>query len=124
MTTEPCPGYYSIIQYCPDPSRMEVCNVGVLLYVPRQYLEVKFQKHNLRCVRFFGDAVDGEWINQAKESLATRLAGDKKYFLAGQLRLELFIATRVNKVQLTPLRPCKVEDSAAELERLFVELVE
>ena len=27
-------GYYSVIQYCPDRSRLEAANVGVLLFVP------------------------------------------------------------------------------------------
>lgn len=29
-------GYYSIIQYCPDLSRFEAANVGVLLFCPER----------------------------------------------------------------------------------------
>ena len=30
----PTRGYYSLIQFCPDTCRLEVANVGVVLYCP------------------------------------------------------------------------------------------
>lgn len=36
-------GYYSLVQYCPDRSRMESANLGVVLFCPDlDFLDVKF----------------------------------------------------------------------------------
>jgi hypothetical protein len=35
--------YYSIVQYWPDPSRLEAVNIGVALFCPDQaFLKVRF----------------------------------------------------------------------------------
>jgi len=38
----PTNGYYSLVQYCPDPSRVEAANVGAILFCPTlPYLDVR-----------------------------------------------------------------------------------
>lgn len=46
-------GYYSLIQFCPDLSRHEMANVGVLLFVPdRKFISARTNTNNER-VRVF-----------------------------------------------------------------------
>jgi hypothetical protein len=117
-------GYYSLIQYCPDPSRLEAANVGVVLFCPAKgFLGVRMARRNDRIRRFFGSA-DRDWdqINAIKLSIKKRLEADR-----GQFRelsdLERFAATRANAMRLTPPRPVLAEEPEKELQRLFDRLV-
>jgi hypothetical protein len=117
-------GYYSVIQYCPDPSRMEAANVGVVLLCPeRDFLGVRTAKGNDRIRRFFGSG-DHDWgqVNAVKLSIQRRLEADRERF-KGLADLERFAATRANAMRLTPPRAVQVESPEAELERLFERLV-
>src|SRR5450759_1513617 len=47
-------GYYSVIQYCPDLSRAEAANVGVMLFIEQPHkLAVKVSETFARVERFF-----------------------------------------------------------------------
>ena len=47
-------GYYSLIQYCPDRSRLEAANVGVVLFVPdRSFFKARISPNNEHVRRFF-----------------------------------------------------------------------
>jgi hypothetical protein len=118
------PGYYSLIQYCPDLSRAEAANVGVLLFCPAlRFLDARTAQGNDRVRRFFGPgSLDLGRINVMKRSIARRLRADAESFQSVD-DLRRFIETRGNDIVLTALRPVKVEDAQSELDRLFHELV-
>lgn len=44
-------GYYSIVQYCPDPSRLEAVNIGLALFCPEiSFLKVLFGRRKTKVV--------------------------------------------------------------------------
>ncbi len=117
-------GFYSLIQFCPDLSRLEAANIGVLLFCPeRRFLRAKTSEGNAHIRRFFG-RVDEGWsrITLLKEAFEERVASEE-----GRIRtveeLDHFIATRANEIQVTPPRPMKVKDPTADLKDLFDRLV-
>jgi hypothetical protein len=120
----PATGYYSLIQYCPDPSRLEAANVGVLLFSPTHlFLKARTAPDNRRVIRFFGrEGHDWRRLNSFKEGLAERIEieGPSIRRLAD---LESFIARRANRLQITPPRSMRVTDPEKDLEQLFCELV-
>ncbi|MFN7925551.1 MAG: DUF3037 domain-containing protein [Bryobacteraceae bacterium] len=116
-------GYYSIIQYCPDPSRLETVNVGVALFCPDiPYLQARFGRRKTPIRQVFGKQ---EWafVEAQREALEARLKCGKEEF--GDLEsFEQFVAKRASAFRLTAPRFVKVEDPARELNSLFVRLVE
>ena len=49
------PGYYSLVQFCPDYSRLEAVNVGLVLFCePLAFLGVRLVESNKRVARVFG----------------------------------------------------------------------
>lgn len=122
---EPKKGFYSLVQFCPDHSRMEAANVGVVLFVPdARFIKARMVRNNLRPARLLGRAsFDSDWLNAAKASLESRLEMVKDTFLTFN-DLVRFAATRANKLVLTPPRPVKVHQPEEELEKLFAELVD
>jgi hypothetical protein len=117
-------GYYSIIQYCPDPSRLEAANVGVVLFCPElNYLGARTARGNDRIRRFFRPlGLDRDQLNTIKMSIQRRLEIDRDQFkeLAD---LERFAATRANAMRLTPPRVVAV-DADVPPERLLEQLFE
>ena len=52
---KPSRGYYTIVQYCPDPSRLEAANIGVLLFCHSwAFCQVVMSDNHQRVERFFG----------------------------------------------------------------------
>ena len=118
-------GYYSLIQYCPDPSRAECANVGVVLFCPEvRFIEARTATGNDRARRFFGtDSFDPSRLRTAKRAIEDRIRVSRDDFRTLE-DLNTFIQTRANELQLTVPRPVKVmETPEAELETLFQELV-
>lgn len=117
-------GYYSVIQYCPDLSRLEAANVGVLLFCPeRQFIQARVSHNNDRIRRFFSpEKPDWAQLNALKDSLVHRLEVESDSFKSLD-DLHRFIALQANELQLTAPRPVKVFEPADDLERLFQELV-
>jgi hypothetical protein len=118
-------GYYSLIQYCPDPGRLEAVNLGVLLFCPEVgFLEAKIGSNNDRVRKFFGRESFDNWaLNKAKQALVARLYLDRAQLQTLE-DLEQFIQTRANEVILSNLRPVKVlKNPQKELDDLFRELV-
>lgn len=122
----PSRGYYCLIQYCPDLSRLEAANVGVLLFCPeRQFIKARTARGNDRVKRFFGRdglEIDRDQINAMKETVEGRLEVEAGNFTTLE-DLERFIATRANEIQITPPRPMKVFEPETDLDQLFEELV-
>jgi hypothetical protein len=121
---KPKRGHYSLVQYCPDPSRAEAANVGVLLFCPDAgFIEARTSAGNDRIRRFFGDKpFDPRQINAAKHAIEERLKVDREYFRTLE-DLQQFVETRGNEIILTTPRPVKVFDPAQDLDQLFGELV-
>lgn len=118
-------GYYSLIQYCPDPSRAEAANVGVLLFCPAlDFIDAQIAHGNDRIRRFFGPEteLDLKRLNTRKQAIKERLVVEKAQFKT-QADLERFIRTRANDIQLTEPRSIRVEEPARQLKELFNELV-
>ncbi len=117
----PVQGHYAVVQYCPDPSRQEAANVGIVLFCPSiGFLRARLAGDNERVRRFFG-AVDGQLLNAAKEALVSRLDVDAKSF--GSVEdLADYANRRANELRLTALRSVKVSDPNRELEELFQRL--
>jgi Protein of unknown function (DUF3037) len=117
-------GYYSLIQYCPDLSRLEAANVGVLLFRPEPHFIAARTACSVQRIRRFFGSEDRDWeqIKAMISAVEERLTVEGDHFRTLQ-DLERFIATRGNAVQLTPPRPMKVVHPVQELEALFQRLV-
>ena len=117
-------GYFSLIQFCPDPSRLEAANVGVVLLCPDlDFLEARTSSGNARVQRFFGrDAFHPTSLSMAKQAMVRRLAVEWEG-IPTLAQFQHFVDTRANELKLTAPRPVKVFDPTKDLQRLFDELV-
>ncbi len=120
----PTKGYYSIVQYCPDPSRGETANIGVVLLVPdRGFFSVRLVKDNSRIRHVFNVSGDElKQLNGFKKSFASRVQSESHQILTPE-QLQKFIDTRGNFIQLTVPRFVKVRMCDEVLESLFTDLV-
>lgn len=118
------PGYYSIIQFCPDPSRLEAANVGVVLLCPELgFLDARMAPDNARIQKFFGrQSFDWSRVNSYKQGIRERLDIEGKDF-RGPDDLEAFALRLGNAIQLTKPRPMTVRNPARDLDRLYEEVV-
>ena len=102
-------GYYSIIQYCPSRLRLEVCNLGVLLFCPElQYLDVEMAHQLNRIHDIFGKEHNLDYVRTFKNSIEKRIRQEN--FLSLEA-LEAFIESRANKFILTAPRNTIVKDT-------------
>lgn len=117
-------GYCSIIQYCPDSARLEVANVGVVLFCPDlKFLKALTSKGNQRIRKFFGvSSPDKEQINWMKQSLERRLCANADQFVKLD-EFEQFVQTRANLLRLSSPRVVRFDDPESELQRLYHKLV-
>lgn len=117
-------GYYCLIQYCPDLSRGEAANVGVLLFCPeREFIGAHTASGNGRIRQFFGsEGRDWRRIDAMKAAIEDRLEIEGKY-IRTLSDLENFISMRANEIQITYPRPMKVSDPSSDLKSLFEKLV-
>jgi hypothetical protein len=113
-------GYYSLIQFCPDLSRLEGINIGVLIYSPEEKrVRCRFTKSNRRITQCFGKQ-DRSYIVGAKSAAKERL---QRQVFATKGELAEFINKRANGIQFTELRFLKTADMNNEVDRLFERLV-
>jgi hypothetical protein len=117
-------GYYSLVQYCPDPSRAEVANVGVLLFCPEtHFIDVRTAASNQHVARFFGrESYDPERLRALKRFIEDRVRLYHTQFKTLD-DLNRFIESRANDIIIAQPRPVKVFNPASDLYRLFDELV-
>lgn len=120
----PATGYFSLVQYCPDRSRLEAANIGVLLFVPSPaFLDVRLASSNDRIRRFFQDeAGDLTQLNVMKRMLEHRVM-DEAASIRTFEELQYFQTRFANELVFTPPRPIRVENPNVELTQLFEELV-
>ena len=119
-------GYYSVIQYNPDPSRAEAANVGVVLFCPgdEPLILAKRSEKLSRVKMFFRPEVDKLWrIADAVNANITRLTLKKSEYRSVE-EFEQFVRTLANDIKMTLPRVVAVTDAVVDLERLFIELVE
>lgn len=120
----PTTGYYSVIQFTPDRSRLEAANVGVLLFVPGMgYLQTRMSSNNDRIRRFFGEESPGaKTLNTLKRTVEKRIQVEAPQ-LQEQAALEHFLRLFANEIDFSDLRPVRVTNPDVELAQLFEELV-
>ena len=120
----PSKGYYSLIQYCPDRTRLEAATIGVLIFCPeRTFLKALTAKNNRRIQRFFGrEGHDWSRINSFKKAIEERLSVEQPE-IQTLADFETFIALRANQFQITPPRPMQIGNPDEDLRRLFDEVV-
>ncbi|WP_237226247.1 DUF3037 domain-containing protein [Rubinisphaera sp. JC750] len=117
---KPQKGYYSVIQYCPDLSRFEAVNIGVLLFCPDSgFLKARIGLRRNRISHVFGkDGHDWERLKAVKQSLQKRFNNENSEFRSID-DLQHFIATRANQIQLTPPKFIKVFNPVKDLDELY-----
>src|SRR5437016_4286218 len=117
-------GYYSLIQFCPDPSRLEAVNVGVVLFCPdAQFIAARTADSNKRPEKLVGrHGFDSASLKSARRAIERRLEADAKAFQTLE-DLQHFVDTRANVLKMTAPRPIKVFDPQSDLDKLFQELV-
>jgi hypothetical protein len=115
-------GYYSIIQYCPDPSRLEAVNIGVALFCPDlRFLRARFVRRRTRVNQLFGKQ-DWAFISLQQRAIEARLAREGEAFETLE-DFEAYVSRRANSLVLTSPRPVKVENPEVELANLVRRLV-
>jgi Protein of unknown function (DUF3037) len=115
-------GKYALVQFCPVPERMEFLNIGIVLIVPElEYVEIKLSRNNARIDRVFGKQ-SRAYLDDVKGSFERRLRQEFSGIFDEE-NISLFARKRANDIRISPIQPIMVDDPAAELESLFVELV-
>jgi Protein of unknown function (DUF3037) len=113
-------GYYSLIQFYPDPSRLEGVNIGVVVYSSADTrVQVRISQSNHRIRKFFGNQ-NWNLIRRARAAIEGQLR--TQLFLSVE-DLKAYISKRANAIQLTPPRPMRISDPAGDVDRLFGRLV-
>lgn len=121
-------GYYSILQYVPDPERAEGVNIGLILFCPEKgFLKIQTTASNDRVRKLLGkqhaSTANLSRLDAFKTAFAERVGLE-----AGRMQsredFQAFVNTRANQLRLTDPRPVKVTDPEAELSKLFSLLVD
>lgn len=120
----PNKGWFSIVQFCPDPNRLESANIGVLLFCPAlDFLNVRMASGNRRIIRFFGSKdFDLSLVNSFKKGLEERLRKEHKNIVDHEQLLD-FADRRANQIRISPPRSIRVTEPEKQLNDLFAELV-
>src|SRR5260370_40966248 len=97
-------GYYSIIQYCPDTSRLEAVNIGVALFCPEvRVLRARFGHRKTRVQQLFGKQ-DWEFVALQQSAIEARLARGQEAFETVE-DFGASVSRMANAVILTSPRP-------------------
>ncbi len=116
--------YYSLIQYRPDPARMEAINQGVLLFCPeRGFLRCRTTTSTRRLESTFGRGTfDPDQVRFALQSIEDRLQVDSSQFKTVD-DLRKFVDSRAGQIILTQPRPASVDSPEDYLEKIYHELI-
>ena len=113
-------GYYSIIQYCPDRTLMEVASIGVLMFCPQLgYVGVRTTRNNRRIEKIFGQNVGNEnFLQSYKDGLCHHF--DKRFqHGVSYEEMQSYLRSFVNDVCFTEIRTTLVVDPEQALDSLF-----
>ncbi|HBT42461.1 MAG TPA: DUF3037 domain-containing protein [Rhodospirillaceae bacterium] len=115
-------GFYSILQFCPEPSRLEYVNVGVFLVcADLNFVGVRFAESPRRVERLYGHQ-NHAVFNTLKEAFAERVRIEFAN-LKEVSRIEKFVSMRANKLRMSKVLPIALREPEEELESLYYELV-
>ncbi len=116
-------GYYSLIQYCPDPAKLEAASVGVALFDPasRQF---DFKMAGVRRVHtFFGRGqIGSDQFADLMGSFAVRLKRAGKGFATLDDITE-YAGTLAGEIVISPLRPVAIDVFDTRLVDLAAKLI-
>ena len=118
--------FYSLVQYCPDLSRLEVANVGVVVFCPElNFLGSEMTQDHTRINQMFGRGQrDLKRLRVVKAGLKEKFASTDPQSLSLEL-LNQWAALHVNTIRMSPFMPCRVSsDPRLDIQKLFNELVE
>lgn len=119
-------GYYSLIQYMPDHGRDESMNVGLLLFSedsePRiiQVQTLSAEELDRVCQCFPRAELTPDQVFWMANNVRQYLMADP---VPTRVNLERYISTRMNQMQITPLRSVVIDDPGDTFRKLFTELV-
>lgn len=121
---KPNKGWFSVVQFCPDPNRLESANIGVLLFCPAlDFLDVRIASNNRRIIKFFGSKdFDLTLVNSFKKGLAERLRKEHKNIVDHEQLLD-FVDRRANQIRISPPRSIRITEPEKQLDELFAEFV-
>jgi hypothetical protein len=114
------------VQYCPDLSRLEVANIGVVVFCAElSYLDVRMSQNHTRISQMFGRGQrDLKRLKYVKAGLEEKLTSGRDD-LASLEKLNHLAALHVNTIRMTRFMPCRVSASPQnDLGTMFEELVE
>lgn len=115
-------GYYSVVQYCPNVSRMEVINVGVVLLVPElNFFEVMMSKGNKKIRSFFEGCPSNCCLNKMKETFKGNI---KNRGIIDLESLNHYIGTRMNSIIMTSVKTVRVDFPHTVVTELFQSTVQ
>ena len=116
-------GYYSLIQYCPDPAKLEAASVGVALFDPssRQF---DFKTAGVRRVHtFFGRGqIGSDQFADLMHSFAVRLKRAGKCFITPD-DIEEFAGTLAGEIVMSPPRTVAIDVFDTRLADLAAKLI-
>jgi hypothetical protein len=119
----PFHGKYALIQFCPEPDRMEFINVGLILSIPDAagYLRVEFVEEPKRVERLFGH-ISERYFRSVADVIKFRVEeGFNREF---PFDFDEFIDRRANDVRITRLMSIRIDhDPDWEFDALFNKLV-
>jgi hypothetical protein len=114
-------GFFSLIQFCPDASRAEAVNVGLVLFqVEPAATVVRVVDDVAPAVKRLGRKDETTTVLSIVRSMKNRIEVEE---FGSVDALEKFARSRGNQVQLTLPRPMTIDDLAADLDSMFDELV-
>lgn len=118
--------FYSLVQYCPDLSRLEVANVGVVVFCPElNFLASEMTQNHTRINQMFGRGQrDLQRLKTVKSGLQEKLAATCAERMSLE-HLNQLAALHVNTIRMSRFMPCRVSnDPQSDLQTMFNELVE
>ena len=117
-------GYYSLIQYCPDPAKLEAASVGVALFDPasRQF---DFKTAGVRRVHtFFGRSqIGSDQFADLMSSFSVRLKRVGASFVTPD-DIEEFAGTLAGEIVMSPPRPVAIDVFDTRLADLATKLID
>lgn len=118
-------GYYSLVQFCPDAARLEVANIGVVVFSEAQrYFGVKVSSDNQRISQMFGRGKrDLGRLRISKHAFEERLLDECRTPKHIE-DLKKLAVLQVNHIRMTDFMPCRLTNNPEDdLNMLFSELV-
>ena len=116
-------GYYTLIQYCPEPRRMEHVNIGVILLCPElEFFDGMVVGHNSRIKQFFGDSHDWEQIDSLKLRIQEKIWSLKPR-IKKLVDLKDITCQWPNQIQFSWVQTTPVWNPERNLNQLFLEIV-